>query len=403
MRILVDHGSNTFENLGDLAMLQVCAARLRQHWPDARLRVITRDSTALATHLKDVEPVELTYPGGLSAFREVVWPRLRSAALAIAQRIEARAALSIRGSYHRTLIRALADCDILVHAGAGVLADPFPSACARRLVTFEEATARRIPTGLFGQGIGPLTIPSLRSKAKTVLPRMNLIGARDMATLQRLADEFEVSHDRMRFTGDDALSLGYDQRPRLLGSELGINARRSQSTRVTTSDSRWMADQLAALAEQIEPAMVTPIAIHRSDQKSTQSMLAGLPTHRHGPRHDHSVPALLRAIGKCRLVICTSYHCAVLALAQGIPAICLYRTDYYQAKFNGLCDLFPQGCRRIDLRRSGDRTRLPSLALELWRQAEELRHGILRSAADQIHRSEDAYLAFHELWQAGLP
>ena len=45
-------------------------------------------------------------------------------------------------------------------------------------------------------------------------------------------------------------------------------------------------------------------------------------------------------ISRCRAVVTGSYHAAVFALAQGIPAVGLTGSAYYDAKFAGLADQF---------------------------------------------------------------
>ena len=48
--------------------------------------------------------------------------------------------------------------------------------------------------------------------------------------------------------------------------------------------------------------------------------------------------AIIKRIGRCRVVVTGSYHVAVFALSQGIPAICLANSEYYEIKFRGLAD-----------------------------------------------------------------
>jgi polysaccharide pyruvyl transferase WcaK-like protein len=51
VRILVDQSGYDLLNLGDVAMLQSCVARLQMQWPDAEILVITHASArATAVH-----------------------------------------------------------------------------------------------------------------------------------------------------------------------------------------------------------------------------------------------------------------------------------------------------------------------------------------------------------------
>ena len=58
--------------------------------------------------------------------------------------------------------------------------------------------------------------------------------------------------------------------------------------------------------------------------------------------HDLATPeALITAAAGCRVIVTGSYHAAVFGLARGVPAVCLTRSAYYDAKFAGLRALFP--------------------------------------------------------------
>lgn len=393
MNILIDQGSMRFDNLGDIAMLQVCTARLAELQPSARLRVLTHTPTGVREHVSGAESLQLP-----SSPR---WDQFRAALSLLGQflpgrlvgRLEARAGLSIPSSYRNTIVDAINSSDLYVHAGAGILTDVFPSAAGRRLLTIGLAIEIGVPTVLFSQGVGPLDLPALRSRARSVLPRVDLIGLRDMGSLDLVSHGLGVPTSRAQMTGDDALAIGYQGRPAALGHGLGVNLRRSRYVSLHSRDLVWLGGQLRQLrasssADQLEPV---PLAVHWMDRLPTERLLSHVHPGWEPLWHAHTVPELIRSIGRCRLVICTSYHAAVLALAQGIPALCLYRSRYYQHKYGGLCDLFPTACRRIDLGRSEDRSRFLETARALLEGSEDRRVAALESAADQIARSERAY------------
>jgi hypothetical protein len=50
MRILVEPGSYTCLNMGDVAMLQVAVSRLTALWPDARIGIVTQDAERLRSY-----------------------------------------------------------------------------------------------------------------------------------------------------------------------------------------------------------------------------------------------------------------------------------------------------------------------------------------------------------------
>lgn len=399
MDILIDHGSMRFDNLGDIAMLQTCVGRLTEYWPNARLRVLTHDPDALTQHMSGVESLHLHSSNRWLRLRTPLTLLARLLPGSLAGRLEARAALSLPSGYRRTIADAVEASDLYVHAGAGILTDVFPSAAGRRLSSIDSAIDHGVPTVLFGQGIGPLKLPALKRRAQSVLPRVNLIGTRDMDSLTFAAETLAVSPDRMHMTGDDALEIGFEDHPSAQGHGLGINIRVSRYSAIRPADRVWLVDQLQPLAvdSPIDQTTCVPLAIHPMDRRATEWVLARLQPGRPPEWHDHAVPGLVRSIGRCQLVICTSYHAAVLALAQGIPAICLYRSSYYRRKFGGLCDLFPAACRRIDLGRSEDRRRFADTAQQLLEDSPQRRAETIRSVQDQIDRSKNLYQRASEL------
>jgi polysaccharide pyruvyl transferase WcaK-like protein len=398
MNILIDHGTMRFDNLGDIAMLQVCIDRLNQQWPGSRLRVLTYDAVEMRRHLDGIEPFEIELPKRWLALRSIVPRNLPLGLGRLANRLEARAALTLPSEYRRAVADGIGDADLYVHAGAGILADAFPSAAGRRLSTIGSAVERGIPTALFSQGIGPLRTPELKRKARGVLPRVDSIGVRDMGSHARLVDDLGVPPKRARLTGDDALSIGFQSRRDSLGLGLGVNVRVSSYSALRPADLRWLASQLKGLMG--DAGEFIPLAIHRMDRGATGRLLSRIGDGSSQPWHDHRVPALVQVVGRCRLVITSSYHAAVLSLSQGVPAICLYRSPYYRAKFNGLCDLFPAACRRIDLGRPDDRARLAATAADLSDNASERRPRTLRAVEELITRSERTYQAVKRQYEA---
>ena len=88
-----------------------------------------------------------------------------------------------------------------------------------------------------------------------------------------------------------------------------------------------------------------------------------------------------RLIQRCRVVVTGSYHAAVFALAQGIPAVGLTASRYYQQKLHGLAAQFGAGMWVVDLNAPSAEEDLRR-AIELAStQAESLRPGILTGQA----------------------
>jgi polysaccharide pyruvyl transferase WcaK-like protein len=102
-------------------------------------------------------------------------------------------------------------------------------------------------------------------------------------------------------------------------------------------------------------------------------------------------------VGRCRLVVTGSYHAAVFALAQGIPAVTLSNSRYYDGKFTGLAEMFGVGCRVVRLGEVDALQRLRGALDELWETGAGLRDLLLRSAVDQIARSQATYQRVYEI------
>ena len=101
--------------------------------------------------------------------------------------------------------------------------------------------------------------------------------------------------------------------------------------------------------------------------------------------------ALIERVSHCRLVVTGSYHCAVFALSQGIPSVCIYNSEYYALKFRGLANQFGIGCAVIDRSGAMFREQLRDAILESWRTADETRPTLLRAAESQVEAGRRAY------------
>jgi colanic acid/amylovoran biosynthesis protein len=93
----------------------------------------------------------------------------------------------------------------------------------------------------------------------------------------------------------------------------------------------------------------------------------------------------------CRIVVATSYHAAVFALACGIPAVCVVATPYYGAKMGGLADQFGPACTVVPAVGEEFPDRLQSAMRSAWNAAPELRTACRTVADARIADAEAAY------------
>src|SRR4051812_35554582 len=57
MRILVEPGSYTCMNMGDVAMMQVCVSRLAELWPGTEVGIVTQAPERVALFCPEARPI----------------------------------------------------------------------------------------------------------------------------------------------------------------------------------------------------------------------------------------------------------------------------------------------------------------------------------------------------------
>ena len=107
--------------------------------------------------------------------------------------------------------------------------------------------------------------------------------------------------------------------------------------------------------------------------------------------------ATIRHVGGCRLVVTGTFHTAVFALSQGIPAVGIARSPMYVDKFAALADQFGRGCRAIALTDANAMSELEAAVDDAWRQAPAWRPELLAAAERQIALGRAAYQRLYEL------
>jgi colanic acid/amylovoran biosynthesis protein len=110
---------------------------------------------------------------------------------------------------------------------------------------------------------------------------------------------------------------------------------------------------------------------------------------------------VINRVGQCRLVMTGSYHGAVFALSQGIPAVALVKSRYYLNKMAGVAHEFGTGCHIVSLDEADVATRLADAVARAWNEADDVREPLLQSAVDQIRRGKSAYARLRDLVPRG--
>jgi colanic acid/amylovoran biosynthesis protein len=417
-RILIEPNAHHLLNLGDVAMLQVAVGRLRFLWPDAVISVITDDPARLAACCPGTLPVpaegrrlwfdsnpfthtlQRVAPSPVSLRLLESERFLRRRTPGVARRLtRARAALGRRDAQPLDdFLQAVHDADIVVSSGAGAFNDEFVSLAISILDLFQMAKETGAVTAVLGHGIGPITEPALLRRAREVLPNVDLVTLRERLAGQPLLASLGVPADRVFVTGDDAVELAYGASREGVAGHLGFNLRMARYAHVDQD----AADTVAAVVREAatrQRCRLLSIPISYYPTEVDGAVNAALLGTSGEPDDEVGTPLhIVERIGRCRAVVTGSYHAAVFALAQGIPAVGLTASAYYDAKFVGLADQFGgSGVWVVRLDDVDLSARLAWAVDEAWEHTDEVRTGLLERAASQVESGREAYRRLRDL------
>ncbi|MEN6384984.1 MAG: polysaccharide pyruvyl transferase family protein [Phycisphaerales bacterium] len=414
MRILVDSGCYDLCNMGDVAMLQVAVERLHKLWPMALIEVITNKPAILSQlcpksyairgdgrHIwfydrnilgkvykilpdKFEEPIKM-----LEQLSRRFYPTFYSGLLQFKMKIKKKNTEAID-----EFLNAFLNTDLLVISGAGDINDHFSNFAITVLELLEIAKRQGIPTAMFSQGIGPIENIRLYKKAKAVLPKVDLIAIRERETSFNLLKSFGVEEDKILITGDDAIEPAYRSKSSKIGNCIGVNLRIASYSQANDKHIETLGNVIQNCGLKYS-CQIMPIPIsfyeNEADTKIIQRM-----TGNYYPQTNINCPQeIINKVSNCRLVITGSYHSAVFALSQGIPAITLYKTAYYKNKFSGLARQFGCGCELISLDDNHFAKKLKESIDCAWHLGNSLRPRLLKAALNQIESAQAAYQSLY--------
>jgi len=402
VRILVDQSGYDLLNIGDVAMLQACVSRLQRQWPDAEIMVIAYEPGRLESYC----------PGAIAISRPL-------ADLALLRHVPRRSLLAseqawkivapyLSGRFGRgrivhgrpaTVIEAVQAADLVVASGGGYITDSWWWHAAGVLSLLSLAQRLGKPTAMFGQGIGPIGRRTLRLQAGTVLPSLKVIGLREDRIGLDLVLSLGMSPDTVTTTGDDALELMCDGAA-AEGNALGVNVRVSGYAGVEPATAAAVGDLVLEAAAALQaPIVGLPVSRYAADADiAALRAVFNRASHSAGiVLNDIASPeALLSAAARCRAIVTGSYHTAVFGLAQGVPAVCLTKSSYYEAKFGGLRALFPGACFGVPLDAPDYATQLSAAIQQAWRLPDSTR----ATTRDTAVRLRDAGRAVYAQFRA---
>jgi polysaccharide pyruvyl transferase WcaK-like protein len=416
LQILVEPNAHHLLNIGDVAMLEIAIERLVALWPKASIRVITENPERLRLYCPAAQPVDASgrqlwfedhyfthtfhrlAPTSLSGRAIELERLLRRRLPNVAEQI-IRARAAVRRDDTAPLdefLAAVSAADVVVSTGAGALTDAFAPLALSILDLLEIAKRNGAVTALLGHGVGPIDDRALLDRARAVLPSVDLITLREGKAGLPLLESLDVSRSRILVTGDDAVELAYrTTRDGPLGRGLGVNLRVARYSRV---DSAMLAEVGAAIrdAASRHHADAVPVPISWHPREADAAVIAKL-VRGSGEHADTARDDIFERIRQCRVVATGSYHAAVFALSQGVPAVALTNSDYYDAKFQGLQDQFEFGPQIVRLDDSQLALRLSAAIDEVWESAEEMRPRLLQRAERQVEQGRAAYRALRDI------
>jgi len=407
MRILVDQSGYDLLNIGDVAMLQSCVARLRQLWPDAEILVICHAPGRLASYCPGTIAIGQTY-ADLPLFR--MFPRKPRLAAEQAWKMAAPYASGrlgtgrVRLSPPRTAIQAVRTADLVVASGGGYVLDSFWWHAVGVLSLLSLAQRLGKPTAMFGQAVGPISQRLLRLQTRAVLPRLAALGLREDRIGRDLALSLGTPPSAVTVTGDDALELIADAAPRD-GDALGVNMRVAGYAGVDSATAAAVGDVLLRTAKEFDaPVVALPVSRYPvdGDLDAIRALL-----HQEGSGADivlddlTTPQALVTAVGRCRAIVTGSYHAAVFGLAQGVPAVCVSKSSYYDAKFGGLGALFPGACFAGSLGQPDFAGWLRAAIGQAWQLPARARAEARDAAARQRRAGREAYVRLRDVVERG--
>lgn len=442
MRILLDPGVYDMRNKGNVAMLQAATSRFRQLWPDAVIGVITVSPNVLDYYCPETQPVSIDDKPDWSGFStrfdgvQQFLPRLVQKSLfelreetwrrwpALKTRLKAQTWFDARSrnlatenlsgedakvegvsptSLKKSRGVSVQGADLLVATGGGIMCDIAEEHAISVFDRLETALELGKPAVMVGQGIGPMTDAKLTARARAIFPHVDFIAIREKRGALPLLDSFGVDLSRVMTTGDDAVEMTYAQRSEKMGHEIGLNLRLMSYTGVNVEHIQIMRKVIHKAARRYKTKLVSlPISydLREKDAEATRLLMRGYPKLDDVSWRKFDPPlALIQRAKQCRIVITGAYHTAVFALAQGIPAICIAKSDAYWEKLLGLADQFNPGCQVIGLGDERLEQKLTEAIENTWKEADELRPELLKSAEAQIVKGHAAYKRIFELYR----
>jgi colanic acid/amylovoran biosynthesis protein len=398
-------------NMGDVAMMQICVSRLAELWPSADIGIVTQAPEQLVLFCPNVTPIiesgkeywfeDKLFGKVLNSLPSVLRSRMQRGETSLRDHFPIAVSSLLATKRHSKgmdnkglsgFVKAVLHSDLVIASGMGMVNDEFRNRALQMLATLEMANHQGIPTAMVCQGLGPVSDLGLVAAMKRVLPKVRVISLRESVHGPQVLQALNYPSDRVVMAGDDGLQLAFENRTEAIGNSIGVNLRVATYSQIEGVIVSAMRHALETVAVRLGTRFIPVPILFRDD--SDFKTAAALASHYEDP--SCGPPAMtaldvIHRIGRCRLVVTGSYHGAVFALGQGIPAIAVAKSRYYLGKFEGLKAQFADGCQLIDWSDHVESGELVSAIEGAWISAANLKSTLLKCAEEQIRNATDAY------------
>lgn len=401
-------GEGGWLNLGDQAMLAEVARRYRSTGLPVRFTVLCHlpecvspmPAAQLSTALADWFRV----PQHLQRFTQRI-PRVRRAWFRWRGKQLVRAAAR-RGAPTAGELPALLRTADAVHLyGGGCLNSLWPdAACWPFCYLLQAAHAAGKPVYVTGQGLGPLHSEEDRALVRSALHGARLVTIREAGDANPLLTSLFGPAQQPRPDGDDAVSLAPctpERAEAILAQEVPPTPRPLLAVHYRHIEYVGVADaELLALARLLD-RLIAELNLHvvfipMQYAEGNDDGVGAFRLWRHLQlRHHATVLAgpltaseTRGVVGRCAAAIGFSYHFALFALAEGLPTVGLYQSEYYRLKMLGLFRQFAAEEWAVPV---AEQARVPELLQQALRAPEPIALRHRRQAAAMENRVSDTF------------
>lgn len=410
---------NSFNNLGDLAMIEGFLRELGRQAPRTLVTFLGHDPErlrlALGQHLELghgwawAPAVSVSAHNGWRYLLHVANYRRKSLRPKVRWSRAAAAARSGRTTGHPYLdglFESIRQADLVVIGGGGVLNELF-GLLEGAWIVCQAARAAGVPVAALGQTVGPFRAERSKRLFREIVDACEVFDLREGAGSMRWIREADADATKATVSGDQCLLLEPPTAERKPNDRrvLALNPRY-----LPESNPRSLEEHLEAVAEvadsaaraigasiEIVPSLYRPPIEGLEEKPHMDRRLGEALRSRLAGRVEVLVPSgvptvhsSLQACARADVAFSIAYHPILFALMSGTPCAMLCPDSYQATKNRGLAELWGQPDAVFDLDAPDAPDRAASFAVRAVQQGEELRNSLRQTSATLRERVRQA-------------